>query len=67
MNSNRKKRKDYTRLESEDLIERRPEDSEGSHGCDWHDILLICNTAGVVCIAFLVVIILVLVILNMLP
>ena len=47
-----------------DLSQRRPRDVDHERdSCDWHDILLICNTVALTCVAFVVAVVLVLLIL----
>lgn len=42
-----------------DPSKRRPR-VEDHETCDWHDILIICNTVALACIALVVVVVLVL-------
>ena len=35
---------------------------EGSHWCDWHDVLLICNSVGLFCVGVIMLVVLILLI-----
>lgn len=37
-------------------------EGEGSHWCDWHDVLLICNSVGLFCVGVIILVILILLI-----
>lgn len=43
--------------DSELIVER-----EGSHWCDWHDVLLICNSVGLFCVGVIMLVVLILLI-----
>lgn len=35
---------------------------DGSHWCDWHDVLLICNSVGLFCVGVILLVVLILLI-----
>ena len=37
-------------------------EGEGSHRCDWHDVLLICNSIGLFCVGLIMIVVLILII-----
>ena len=37
-------------------------EGESSHWCDWHDVLLICNSVGLFCVGLILIVVLILII-----
>lgn len=61
--ADRSGRKAYKKMSADgEILSDIVVEREGSHWCDWHDVLLICNSVGLFCVGVIMLVVLILLI-----